>query len=120
MDVIKETEETEEYLGKTVFVTTKDVTFKGRRHRRVSCDCGNETLRVDMENDQREVILLAEPDDEGFATVEIRANWDGETPLHTEFYTDDDRMAFWLGFAYAKLGISIPVVKTVEFYKPEE
>lgn len=111
---------TEEFLGKTVFVTTKNVAFEGRQHRMVFCDCGDETLRVDMENDQREVILLAEPDDEGFATIEIRANWDGETPLHTEFYTDDDRMVFWLGFAYEKLGISIPIVKTVGFYKPEE
>lgn len=111
---------TEEFLGKTVFVTTKNVDIRGRQHRRVSCDCGDETFRVDMENDRREVTLLIEPGDEGLETIEISANWDGETPLYTEFYADDDRMAFWLGFAYAKLGISIPVVKAIGFYKPEE
>lgn len=114
------TKRTEAFLGREVLVTTKDVVLRGLPHRRVSCDCGKATLLIDIDSGRYNIVLLDEPDDEGFATVEIHASWGHGIPTYTEFYTDEDELAFWLGFAYEKLGISIPVVKTVGFYKPEE
>ena len=114
-----ETKSTVEYLGREVFVTTKDIVLRGLPHRRVSCDCDDETLRIDIDGGQFKVVLLGEPNIEGIATVEVRASW-GKGEPRTEFYASDSLHSFWLGFACEKLGISIPVVKKVGFYKPGE
>lgn len=113
-----ETKSTMEYLGREVFVTIKDIVLRNLPHRRVSCCCDDATLRIDIYGGRFNVILLDEPDSEGFATVEVHASW-GRGEPHTEFYASDSQHAFWLGFACEKLGISIPIVKKVGFYKPE-
>jgi len=114
------TTKTEEYLGYEVFVITTDMVLRGLPHRRVYCNCGKATLQIDIENGQYDtVLLLDEPNEKGFATLEISASWGDNTQPYTGFCTDDDRAAFWLGFAYEKLGINIPVIAKVEMYMPE-
>jgi len=116
-----ETKYTVEYIGREVFVTVRDDEFHNRPRRLISCTTDDARLSIHFLNGQYEVVLYCYPDpDDSDFTTEIRANWEGNSPIHTGFQSDDDDMAFWLGFVYEKLGISIPVVKTIGFYKPEE